>query len=120
MTRARPEALIDLLLASAPLRGYADIGKRAPDFEATWRAALAGKLETPEKVSLEAVKDLLKIALSLCEAAGIDGTELTDIYNVRRDAGEFATPAELETLLAAAAGELLTMMAGQEIRRDAA
>jgi hypothetical protein len=119
MTRARPEALIDLLLASAPLRGATDVRKRAPLFEETWRAALQGELEVPGKVSSEAAKDLLKIALGLCEAAGISGPDLTNLYNARRDAGVFANPADLETLLATAASELLAMMAGPSAKETA-
>ena len=110
MTRARSEAVIGLLLVSAPLRGVADVRERAPHFEEMWNAALRDDLEAPEKVPSEAAKDLLNIAISLCEAAGVKGIELTELYNDRRDAGEFATAAELGTLLATAAVELLTMM----------
>jgi len=114
--RDRSEALTNLLLASAPLRAAPGTDTRAPYFLHAWDMALKGEAEPAFKSSIEAVRRLLRVSLALCEASGMTGTELTIFYNDRRDASEFATPAELDELLAAAADELLTMIAARHLR----
>jgi hypothetical protein len=113
------ERPIELLLASAPLRKLPDISKRAPAFEAAWAAALAGDATAPIMVPEAAAKQLLRTALGLCEALGINGVERTQIYNDRIDAAEQASPADLDQLIATAAEELLKIMAGKPTK-DAA
>ena len=112
MRAARSLELTDLLLATAKLAGNPAVVKLAPHFHGAWlKAVKGGDAEAPLMPSVTALKGLLETALALCEAGGIEGHELTTIYNDRRDAGEFATPADLPALLDACTECLLAMVA---------
>ncbi len=117
MSAERP---VDLLLASAPLRRLPDLAKRAPAFERAWQAALKGDDGAQAVPTTEAVKRLLRAAIGICEAVGIDGLDLAALFNARLEAADTATPAELERLVAEASEELLAILAGtkKEIRHD--
>lgn len=109
----RPLALTELLLITAPLRGLPEVKRRAPHFDEVWRAVVKGDA-VALKLHTAAAKDLLRAALSLCEAAGIDRADLTQFYNDRRDAGEFGVPADLDALFTTAAENFLAMLARAE------
>jgi hypothetical protein len=106
----RADIPLNLLLASAVLRKLPDINRRAPLFEAAWQAARMGEVETVSAVPMDAAKRLLRTALGLCEATGIDRADLTAFYNDRRDAGDFAIATDLDQLVTEMAKELLAIM----------
>lgn len=116
----RNERPIDLLLASAPLRRLPDVAKHAPAFERVWLEELKGESGDAVMPTTEAAKRLLRAALGVCEAAGIDGRDMVELFNDRLDAADTATPAELNKLIADMGEQLLTLMAAADNTKEIA
>ncbi len=112
MTAARDPAVLNLLLETSYLLKR-DQSPRAQAAKRAWLDVQLGLEPERRTVTIDEALGLLKAAIELCEAIGIERVDVTASLMKRVDAGDRAAPDQAERLLDTITNALLDLIAAR-------